>query len=150
MYAVCLRYAPDELTAKDILQVGFIKVFKKCQQFENNGSIEGWIRKIMVNTAIEEHRKRKNFLLEPVDDVHNELPATTASTDDIHYKDLLAIVQTLPAGYRTVFNMYAIDGYSHREIAEQMGITESSSKSQLSRARQWLKDRLLKMEDQAS
>ncbi|WP_437920590.1 RNA polymerase sigma factor [Sphingobacterium sp. LRF_L2] len=147
MYAVCIRYAPNEAAAKDILQLGFIKVFQKCHYFENKGSLEGWIRKIMVNTAIENHRKNNLSYLEPVDEQHHTIPSTDSSQDNLLYNDLLTLIKSLPIGYRTIFNLYAIEGYSHREIAEMLSISEGNSKSQLSRARQWLKDKLLKMED---
>lgn len=146
MYAVCLRYAPNEAEAKDILQLGFIKVFRKCNYFDSKGSLEGWIRKIMVNTAIENHRKNSAVYLESVDDKHEIVAGNMHAESNVHYKDLLAMIQTLPLGYRTIFNLYVIDGYSHREIAEQLSISESNSKSQLSRARQWLKEKLVKME----
>lgn len=150
MYAVCLRYAPDEQQAKDILQVGFIKVFQKGEHFESKGSLEGWIRRIMVYTAIEQHRRNQMTTVESFDESHETIAGTMDSTDNVQYKDLLALIQLLPLGYRTIFNMYVIDGYSHREIAEKLQISEGNSKSQLSRARQWLQERLLKMEGKAS
>ncbi|KGE14263.1 RNA polymerase sigma factor [Sphingobacterium deserti] len=150
MFAVCLRYASDEQLAKDILQIGFIKVFQKAEYFESKGSLEGWIRKIMVNTAIEHYRRNNIAMVESVDERHEEIAGSVESADAVHYKDLLALIQLLPAGYRTIFNLYAIDGYSHREIAEKLSISEGNSKSQLSRARQWLKERLLNREGQAS
>lgn len=150
MYGVCLRYAPNELEAKDILQLGFIKIFQKCTYFDNKGSLEGWIRKIMVNTAIENHRKNKIAFVESVSEKHDIVAGTMDTEGAVQYKDLLAMVQSLPLGYRTIFNLYVIDGYSHREIAEQLSISESNSKSQLSRARQWLKEKLAKMEGQTA
>lgn len=146
MFIVCLRYAKDSLEAEDILQIGFVKVFTKGHLFSENGSLEGWIRKIIVNTAIEIQRKNKITYVESLDnEALLEVPSNTA-TDQIHYKDLMSIVHQLPIGYRTVFNLYAVEGYSHKEIAEMLNISEGNSKSQLSRARQWLKTRLLKIE----
>ncbi|WP_400262221.1 RNA polymerase sigma factor [Sphingobacterium sp. SG20118] len=146
MYAVCLRYAKDSLEAEDILQIGFVKVFSKAHLFSENGSLEGWIRKIMVNTAIETQRKNKISFVEPLEsDGILEITNTTHS-DPLHYKDLMSLVHQLPVGYRTVFNLYAIEGYAHKEISEMLNISEGNSKSQLSRARQWLKTRLLKIE----
>lgn len=150
MYALCLRYTSDEQQAKDILQVGFIKVFQKGEHFENKGSLEGWIRRIMVHTAIEQHRRHQMSFVESVDESHETIAGTMDCTDNVQYKDLLALIQLLPHGYRTIFNMYVIDGYSHREIAEKLQISEGNSKSQLSRARQWLQERLLKTEGKAS
>ncbi|WDF69236.1 sigma-70 family RNA polymerase sigma factor [Sphingobacterium oryzagri] len=148
MYTVCLRYARSEDDANDILQLGFIKVFQKCTFFDNKGSLEGWIRKIMVNTAIENHRKHSLAYFESVEEKHDSIAGSLQTENNVQYKDLLSIIQTLPLGYRTIFNLYVIDGYSHREIAEQLAISESNSKSQLSRARQWLKEKLVKMEGQ--
>ncbi len=143
MFAVCLRYAADKDEAADILQTGFIKVFSKSQLFDNKGSLEGWIRRIMVNTAIEMHRRNKANFLESLQEQHQDMHETHARTDDsIHYKDLMQLVTRLPIGYKTVFNLYAIEGYSHKEIAAMLLISEGNSKSQLSRARQWLKDKL--------
>jgi RNA polymerase sigma factor (sigma-70 family) len=146
MYVVCLRYANDSLEAEDILQIGFVKVFTKSHLFSDHGSLEGWIRKIMVNTAIEIQRKNKISYVETLESDHiQETPSHTHS-DHLHYKDLLSLVHQLPLGYRTVFNLYAIEGYAHKEIAEMLNISEGNSKSQLSRARQWLQTRLLKIE----
>ena len=147
MFGVCLRYAQDEAEAEDILQAGFIKVFTKGQLFENKGSLEGWIRRIMVNTAIEQHRSKKRYMTEPL---LPDTPITASginSDSNLHYQDLLSMVKQLPVGYRTVFNLYIIEGYSHKEIAEMLSISESNSKSQLSRARQWLKEKLEKLEN---
>lgn len=144
MFAICLRYAQDNDQAADILQNGFIKVFSKSQLFDNKGSLEGWIRRIMVNTAIEMHRKNKMNFLESLQEQHQYAQESQSRSDDnIHYKDLMQLVVKLPVGYRTIFNLYAIEGYSHKEIAEMLAISEGNSKSQLSRARQWLKDKLI-------
>ncbi len=148
MYAVCLRYARDQDEANDILQNGFIKVFTKCELFEGKGSLEGWIRKVMVNTAIENHRKNKIRFLSTEELNPNEFEKTDSfSLNHLDYKDLLALIKKLPLGYRTVFNLYAIEGFNHKEIAEMLNISEGSSKSQLSRARTWLKERIIKMEE---
>ncbi|OYD40543.1 RNA polymerase [Sphingobacterium cellulitidis] len=148
MYALCIRYAKDQEDAADILQNGFIKVFKKCELFEGKGSLEGWIRKVMVNTAIESHRKNKVRFLSTEELTGHEIEqAGSFSLTHLDYKDLLALIKKLPMGYRTVFNLYAIEGYNHKEIAEMLEISEGSSKSQLSRARSWLKERIQKMEE---
>jgi len=135
MFGVCLRYASDYQIAEDILQEGFIKAFKHLERFRFEGSFEGWIRKIMVNTAIEIHR-RKN-LLYPIIDVENtdvELFDEDA-VEKLAAADLMQMVSSLSPGYRTVFSLYAIEGFSHKEIAEQLNISEGTSKSQLARAR---------------
>lgn len=148
MYALCIRYAKDQDDAADILQNGFIKVFKKCELFEGKGSLEGWIRRVMVNTAIESHRKNKVRFLSTDELTGHEIEqAGSFSLTHLDYKDLLALIKKLPMGYRTVFNLYAIEGYNHKEIAEMLEISEGSSKSQLSRARSWLKERIQKMEE---
>ncbi|RZF58406.1 RNA polymerase sigma factor [Sphingobacterium corticibacterium] len=146
MFSVCLRYAQHESEAEEILQAGFIKVFTKGQLFDNKGSLEGWIRKIMVNTAIELHRDRRRHFFEPLTHDYPMADSRAESDENLRYKDLLAIVTELPIGYRTVFNLYVVEGYSHKEIAQMLSISEGSSKSQLSRARQWLKEKLLKIE----
>lgn len=148
MYAICLRYSRDQDEANDILQNGFIKVFNKCELFEGKGSLEGWIRRVMVNTAIENHRKNKVKFIS-TDDLsgHDVALSSPSSLTNLNYKDLLELIKKLPIGYRTVFNLYAIEGYNHKEIGEMLEISEGSSKSQLSRARSWLKDRIEKMEE---
>lgn len=151
MFGVCLRYAQSSDEAEDILQTGFIKVFSKCKLYDSKGSLEGWIRRIMVNTAIEAHRRNKVAFLESLNEQHHFIETNSGSSDEnIHYQDLLRLVTTLPIGYRTVFNMYAIEGYSHKEIAAMLDISEGNSKSQLSRARQWLKDKLVQIENLTS
>lgn len=146
MMGVCMRYAKDTYEAEDILQMGFIKVFQKVSEFRGDGSFEGWIRRIMVNTAIETYRKNLRSLnVVDIDEVYDQ-PQSTFDMSGLELKDLLKLVQQLSNGYRMVFNMYVIEGYSHREIAEQLGITEGASKSQLSRARTILKDKIIKME----
>jgi len=148
MLGLCMRYAGDAAEAEDILQNGFVKVFTKAERFENRGSLEGWIRRIMVNTAIERHRSTIKNGSEPLSEEYPVAADDGMEADaGLRYNDLLSLVRTLPSGYRTVFNLYAVEGYSHREIAEMLGISEAGSKSQLSRARRWLKEKLLNMEN---
>jgi len=146
MMAVCLRYANSQFEAEEILQAGFIKVFKNINQFAQKGSFEGWVRRIMVNTAIE--ACRKITILQNIDEVNeSEISASQSfEIDQMEVRDLLKIIQELAIGYRLVFNMYAIEGFSHKEIAEKLNISESSSKSQLSRARIRLQEKIKKME----
>ena len=140
MYAVCLRYAGNAEEAEDILQEGFIKVFKKLDSFRGDGSFEGWIRRIFVNTAIE-HFRRKRYLMPVTEKEENTIEGKyTSVLDELGAKDIMALIQELSPGYRTVFNMYVVEGYTHKEIADMLGISEGTSKSQLSRAKVILQD----------
>src|SRR3954465_934187 len=140
MYGVCLRYAGNVEEAEDILQEGFIKVFSKMASYRGEGSFEGWIRRIFVNTAIEHFRKKT--YLQPI----TEMEESTVEgkylsvLDTLAEKDIIQLVQQLSPGYRTVFNMYVVEGYTHRQISEILGISEGTSKSQLSRAKLILQD----------
>jgi len=146
MFAVCLRYCNDKTEAEDCLQEGFIKVFTHINKFRFNGSFEGWVRRIMVNTVIEIYRKKQPEVL--VD----EFPILTdsSSNDDdecdsvFSEQELIEMIQELPPKYKIVFNLYVLEGYSHAEIAETTGISVGTSKSNLARARQWLKKALEK------
>lgn len=143
MLGVCTRYATDRMEAEDMLQNGFIRVFQKLADFRGDGSFEGWVRRIMVHGSIEYYRKHHKML--QVVDVESEgieqsvNPVAVANLDA---KDLMVLIQRLSPGYRMVFNLYAIEGYSHREIGDIMGISEGASKSQLSRARTILKEQI--------
>lgn len=141
MFAVCLRYAKNQMDAEDILQEGFVKLFNNLHRFRGEGSFEGWVRRIFVNTAIEHIRKKNlntsvNEAIDQVADRHR------TALDSLYEKDLIKSTNTLSDGYRTVFKMYAVDGYSHKEIAQELGITESTSKSQFSRAKAILRNML--------
>jgi len=139
MFGLCLQYANNYDDACDILQDGFIKVFRKMDQFTGKGSFEGWIRRIMINTALE--RYRSHLHLYPL--TENTVIKDELVYDEVFEKisadELVKLVQKLSPRYRMVFNMYAIEGYTHKEIAETMGITVGTSKSNLSRARDILK-----------
>lgn len=151
MYAVCLRYSKDGDQAKDLLQEGFIKLFKNLNKYRGDGSFEGWIRRIFVNTSIENYRKeQRRGISVDVDDVHGELKIDSTSFQKFGYEELMKKVQELPLGYRTVFNMYVIEGYSHKEIAEQLGVTESTSKTQLHKARLLLQKSVLQLDEYSS
>ncbi|HVF97608.1 MAG TPA: RNA polymerase sigma factor [Flavisolibacter sp.] len=140
MYGVCLRYAANVEEAEDVMQEGFIKVFKKISSFRGEGSFEGWIRRIFVNTAIEQYRK-KTYLRPITEQEEDTVEGKYLSVlDSLAEKDIIKLVQKLSPGYRTVFNMYVVEGYSHKQIAEQLGISEGTSKSQLSRAKQILQE----------
>lgn len=146
MMGVCLRYCKDRETAKDLLHDGFLKVFMHIDDFENKGSFEGWVRRIMVNTALEHLRKH-------ADDGYNQQieEAYSLSSDDLgalermQAEELVAIIQRLPDTYRSVFNLFVVEGFSHKEIAEAMNITESSSRVYLTRAKQLLQEMLTKL-----
>ncbi len=144
MYTVCMRYCNDTDDAQDVLQEGFVKVFKNLEKFRNEGSFEGWMRRIFVNTAIEHYRKRSTHLASVVDvtEVQKEDNSWNAF-DHLAEKDLLNIIKSLSPGYRTVFNMYVVEGYSHKEIGELLGITEGTSKSQLARAKALLQKMII-------
>lgn len=140
MYGVCLRYAGKVEEAEDILQEGFIKVFNKMGSYRGDGSFEGWIRRIFVNTAIEHFRKKT--YLQPITEMEESMVEGKylSVLDNLAEKDIIQLVQKLSPGYRTVFNMYVIEGYTHKQIAEALNISEGTSKSQLSRAKLILQD----------
>lgn len=135
MFGLCLQYANNYDDACDILQEGFIKVFRKLEQFAGKGSFEGWIRRIMINTALEHYRSRLNLYPLTENLVKKDEMVYEEVFEQLSAGDLVKLVQDLPPRYRMVFNMYAIEGYAHKEIAEIMGITVGTSKSNLSRAR---------------
>lgn len=138
MYAVCLRYARHELEAQDLMQEGFIRVFSKLKDFRMEGSLEGWIRRIMVHTAINQYRRKsfqqERFGLEKLPDD----PVPADALDRLGAEELMGLVNALPDGYRMVFNLFAIEGFDHAEIAELLGCGESTSRSQLAKARRML------------
>jgi RNA polymerase sigma-70 factor (ECF subfamily) len=131
------------MEAEDVLVTAFMKVFDKIDQFKSEGSFEGWIRRIVVNESLTHLRRNRSMYLETELEQADREPDYDRLSDHLETEDLLNIIQELPAGYRIVFNMYAIDGYSHKEIAEQLGISENTSKSQLSRARVYLQKKLV-------
>ena len=147
MLGICMRYAKDQFEAEDMLQTGFVKVFRKLNDYRGEGSFEGWMRRIMVNTSIEFYRKSLRTLnVVEIGEIHEQEASTAFDMSSINVKDLMKLIQNLSNGYRLVFNMYAIEGYSHKEIAAELGITEGASKSQLSRARAVLREQVLKLE----
>lgn len=142
MWGVCLRYARDKDEAKDILQDGFIKAFEKINQFEGRGHFEGWLRKIMINTALAEYRKKRYLNIESVYSSNKDEESFERIEGDIAADELLEIIKELPSQYKLVFNLYAIEGYSHKEIADLLSISEGTSKSNLSRARDILQKKV--------
>ena len=136
MYAVCLRYANNADDAQDLLQEGFIKVYRNLHRFRAEGSFEGWIRRVFVNSSIEHFRKKAIQLSSVSDKEENTIENSDISAlESMAEKDIIRLIQELSPGYRTVFNLYVIEGYSHKEIGEKLGISEGTSKSQLARAK---------------
>lgn len=146
LWGVCLRFAKNQMSAEDILQEGFIRIFTYLDRFENKGSFEGWMRRTMVNTAINYYKKNLSSAKEA--EYHEYMGGKSNNADAISslsHQELLSLIQKLPNGYRTIFNLYIIEGYSHRDIAERLNISENTSKSQLSRARAFLKNQIVKI-----
>lgn len=148
MYALCCRYVPSPMEAEDVLVVAFTKCFERIDQYKAEGSFEGWIRRIVVNESLTYLRRNKNMYLETDIEAVDRQPDFGQMEDHLEAADLLRLVSELPTGYRMVFNLYAIDGYSHKEIAEQLGISENTSKSQLSRARALLQRNLVELDNE--
>ena len=146
MFVVCLRYAQGQLEAEDILQEAFIKVFDKIEQFRGDASLAGWIKRIVINTAL--NSQRSKLYMYPMVDVDNmyNMKSEETTLSGYHFQDLLKLVQELPSGCRVIFNLFAIEGYSHKEIAKLLEITEGTSKSQYARARQLLQERIVALE----
>ena len=139
MFAVCLRYSGNMDDAQDVLQEGFIKIYTNLDKYRGDGSFEGWIRRIFVNTSIEHYRK-KSVLQKSIDPAEVIVEDKDWNIlDDLAERDIIKLIQQLSPGYKLVFNMHVIEGYSHKEIAEQLGINEGTSKSQLARAKMVLK-----------
>lgn len=151
MMGICMRYCKNRADAEDVLQEGFIKVFSHMEKYRHEGSFEGWIKRIMINTAIDHHKANLRHAY------HSDINRLEESTvldglsghdpdpplfPDIPKEKLISLVQSLPDGYRMVFNLYAIEGYSHRDIAGSLGISENTSKTQLMKARRSLREKL--------
>ncbi len=146
LYALCCRYVPAKMEAEDVLVTAFTKCFERIEQYKGDGSFEGWLRRIVVNESLTYLRRNKNMYLETEIEAVDRNPDYAQLETQLEVEDLMGMVGQLPSGYRMVFNLYAIDGYSHKEIAEQLGISENTSKSQLSRARALLQKRLVELE----
>ncbi len=149
LYGLALRYAGSEEEAQDILQEAFVKIFKYIKTFEQRGSFEGWLKKILINTAIEHfHKREKHRFQSDITEINETNIETYEIKDpDFTMEEILKAVQSLPEGYRTVFNLYAIEGYKHKEIAEMLGIDVSTSKSQYHRARKLLQKKLMHLKN---
>lgn len=148
MFPLCIRYVCDRSLAEDVLQDGFVTLFTRLQDFKGEGSFEGWARKIFVNTALMSLRKKDALKMSEDLELARNLKADNSSQlQNLGYRDLMAMITELPPGFRTVFNMYAIEGYSHKEIGKILGISETTSRTQLSRARIWLQNKIKERED---
>ncbi len=143
MFPVCIRYVGDRTLAEDILQEGFITLFTKLGSYKGDGSFEGWARRIFVTTSLMSLRKKDALKMsDELEAVRGMKTEITGQIENIGYKELMRLVMNLPTGFRTVFNMYAVEGYSHKEIAEILGISEVTSRSQFSRARALLQSKI--------
>lgn len=143
LFRVCLRYAKDRMEAEDILQNGFIQIFSDLYQYKGSGALGGWMRRVMVNTALQHIRKNKKFQATvEVEHIANEYHTEAVAHSNLNAEALTKLIQKLPTGYRTVFNLYVVEGYTHREIAQALDINENTSKSQLSKAKATLRKML--------
>ncbi|MCU4155036.1 RNA polymerase sigma factor [Carboxylicivirga sp. A043] len=143
MLRICLAYEPDRDAAKDILQNAFLKVFRNIEAYTGEGALKAWIRRIITNTAIDAYRKKQKDAMLRIDDINELSVPIKEESDPMVCQDLLREVERLPDGARIVFNLYAIEGYGHKEIAEMLNISEGTSKSQLSRARKLLNEQIM-------
>lgn len=143
LMGVCMRYAEDRDAAQDMLQDGFIKIFQKLSAYKGSGSFGGWAHRTMVNTCLDAIRKNSKFKYAvDIEDAEHLVQIKETAYSDIRTKELLKLIQALPEGYKVVFNMFAIEGYGHKEIAEELDIAENTSKSQYRKARLWLQREL--------
>ncbi len=145
MFPVCIRYVSDRGVAEDMLQDGFVTLFSKIGTYKGDGSFEGWARRIFVNTCLMYLRKKDALKMsDDIDLARNISSGWSDQVQNIGYKELMKLIASMPHGFRTVFNLYVLEGYSHKEIAEMLDITEVTSRTQLSRARLWLQAKLKK------
>jgi len=148
MLGVCLRYFRNTYEAEDALQEGFIRVFNNIDKFRNEGSFDGWIRRIIVNTALNYYKSNlKHYYAVDYDEIEEAVEDTKLSFDNLSVEFLLKVIQSLPEGYRLVFNMYEIEGYSHKEIGVMLGVSINTSKSQLMKAKRYLQNKLITKEN---
>lgn len=147
LFRVCLRYAKDRPEAEDMLQDGFVKIFSDLHQYKGEGALGGWLRRVVVNIALQHIRKHKKFENTVDLEQATELPQTQeVATANLNAEALTKMIQKLPAGYRTVFNLYVVEGYSHQEIADLLGVNVNTSKSQLSKAKATLRTMITAVE----
>ncbi|MEZ4951806.1 MAG: RNA polymerase sigma factor [Saprospiraceae bacterium] len=145
LFGICLRYADSYQEAEDFLQDGFIQIYKDIYQYKPFGSLEGWMRRVVVNVSLQHLRKKKKWQkTEDLSQIEYQMESGDDIISDLSAKNLVKMVQGLPDGYRAVFNLYVIEGYNHQEISEMLGVSVGTSKSQLSRAKAFLRDLLNK------
>jgi RNA polymerase sigma-70 factor (ECF subfamily) len=148
MFPVCIRYIGDREAAEDVLQDGFVTLFTRLDSYKGEGSFEGWARKIFVTTALMELRRKDALKMsDELDVVRGMKSETVSQLQSIGYKDLMNLITQLPPGFRTVFNLYAVEGFTHKDIGEMLGISETTSRTQLSRARAWLQNKIKEIEN---
>jgi RNA polymerase sigma factor (sigma-70 family) len=146
MFAICMRYAKSFEEAEDVFQDAFVKVFKYIHQFDYKGSFDGWISRIFVNTAITNYKlNKKRYYKEEIDVTDYERESFEIDEPEFTMDELMKVINELPLGYKTIFNLYAIEGYKHKEIAEMLEIDINTSKSQYSRAKKILREKLMKL-----
>ena len=140
LLSVCSRYVADTSEAEDILQESFLKIFKNIKEYSGKGHFEGWLKKIVINTAITHyHREKKHYYHEEIEDIsENDVHVSLSPDKEYDAKELHQLLIKMPEGYRVIFNLYAIEGFKHREIAQKLKIDESTSKTQYLRAKKWL------------
>lgn len=147
MMTVCRRYFSSIEEAEDILQEGFIKVFERLHQWQGTGALGGWIRTIMINTALTQIRSQKKWKdTADVNTLENIDSDTVSALQQLQAEEILQLIEKMPSGYRTVFNLFAIEGYGHKEIGEMLGISENTSKTQFLKSKEWLKKTLAEQE----
>ena len=147
LMGVCLRYAQNQDEANDMLQDGFIKIFQKLKSYSGVGSFGGWVHRTMTNTCLDAIRKNKKYKFSvEIEKAEGEVNVDESALSEIRTQELLKLIQKLPDGYRIVFNMFAIEGYGHKEIAERLGVTENTSKSQYRKARLWLQKEIIELD----
>ena len=145
--AICLRYLKDQEQAEDVMIQSFMKIFEKLSQFQGKGSFEGWMKRIVVTQALMAIRNNRSLSLSvSLEDAEKMQEPVAEDLNQLEVAELMELIQSLPLGYRTVFNLFAIEGYTHQEIGELLGITESTSKSQLNRARSVLKEKITSLQ----
>ncbi len=147
MMSVCLRYAGNPADAQDMMQEGFIKVFDKLGKFSGTGSLAGWVRMVVINSALIQLRQNKKHLYhDDVEEAHDLSNSDVDVISQLSAKEIVKLIQDMPNGYRTVFNLFAVEGYSHKEIADMMDISENTSKTQFFKAKAWLRKQLVALE----
>jgi len=146
LLGICVRYGKSKAEAEDVLQMGMIRIFKRISSYSGKGSFEGWMKRIIVNVAIDNYRKNsKYYYHHDIDELNGEPYLVSDIPDNLEVNDILNTIHQLPTGYRMVFNLFAIEGYSHKEIAIKLGISENTSKTQLLKARRSLRKKLMRL-----